>query len=87
MRATAWPRGVACLVWIVADEDAAMVTALAEVAKQAGVVDDVVDTEPAAKAALRWLEQQPEPVLIVLDNALDPDAVAPWLPRQGNVET
>ncbi|MFC4148003.1 FxSxx-COOH system tetratricopeptide repeat protein [Micromonospora mangrovi] len=76
----------ACLVWIVADDAAAVVTALAEVAKQAGVTDDVVDTEPAAKAALRWLEQLRAPALIVLDNAVAPDVVTPWLPQRGNVE-
>jgi hypothetical protein len=78
--------GVARVLWIVADEATAVVTSLADLARRAGVVDEVVDTEPTARTALRWLEQEPEPSLIVLDNAIDPDAIAPWLPRRGNAQ-
>ncbi|MFI7662990.1 FxSxx-COOH system tetratricopeptide repeat protein [Micromonospora parva] len=75
------------VVWVVADDVAAVVTSLADFARQAGAVDEVVDTEPAARTALRWLENEPERSVIVFDNALDADTIARWMPQRGNVHT
>ncbi|GAA3782285.1 hypothetical protein GCM10022225_83320 [Plantactinospora mayteni] len=78
-------RRLRLVLWIVAEDAAAIVTALAALAREVGLVDALVDADAAAKAALRWLEQRPSPSLVVLDNALDPDAVLRWLPRRGRV--
>ncbi|MEU5674740.1 FxSxx-COOH system tetratricopeptide repeat protein [Micromonospora sp. NPDC047753] len=75
---------VARVLWIVADDVAAVITSLADFARQAGAVDEVVDTEPAARTALRWLENESERSVIVFDNALDADAIARWMPQRGN---
>ncbi|WP_410818874.1 FxSxx-COOH system tetratricopeptide repeat protein [Micromonospora sp. 050-3] len=76
---------VARVLWIVADDVAAVVTSFADFARQAGAVDEVVDTEPAARTALRWLENESERSVVVFDNALDADAIARWMPQRGNV--
>ncbi|MEV4384304.1 tetratricopeptide repeat protein [Micromonospora sp. NPDC049580] len=76
-------RRLRLVLWVVAEDAAAITTALAAVACEVKLVDTVVDADAAAKAALRWIEQRTSPSLIVLDNALDPDAVLPWLPRRG----
>ncbi|RAK29697.1 tetratricopeptide repeat protein [Actinoplanes lutulentus] len=78
--------GIGRVIWIVAEDAAAIVTALAATALRCGIVDEIADTVPAARHALRWLEQQPDPTLLVLDNATDPDAILGWLPTTGNVE-
>ena len=71
------------VIWIVAEEPTAVVTSLAELARRAGIADETADVELVAKSALHWLEQTAEPALVVLDNAMDPDLVAPWLPQRG----
>jgi tetratricopeptide (TPR) repeat protein len=71
------------VIWIVAEEATAVITSLAELARRAGIADETVDVELIAKSALHWLERSAEPALVVLDNAMDPDLVAPWLPQRG----
>ena len=41
------------------------------------------DAPAAARAALDWIGRSPGPCLLVIDNATDPDEVAPWLPAAG----
>lgn len=74
------------VLWIVAEDPADVVVSLAELARQAGIAVDAVDAadvESVATSAVHWLEQSTEPILLVLDNALDPERIAPWLPQRG----
>ncbi|MGC5565527.1 FxSxx-COOH system tetratricopeptide repeat protein [Streptomyces sp. FR-108] len=75
------------VVWIVAEEPGQVVAGLNEVADAAGIRGGIQDAELAAAAARQWLEQLGEPALLVLDNVVDPDEVARWLPRTGQTRT
>ncbi|MDN3028365.1 FxSxx-COOH system tetratricopeptide repeat protein [Streptomyces sp. S.PB5] len=75
------------VAWIVAEEPGQVVAGLDELADAAGVKGGIQDAELAAAAARRWLEQLREPALLVLDNVVDPDEVARWLPRFGLTHT
>lgn len=72
------------VVWVVADDPANVVSALVDIAKASGLADEVVDARITAKEALRHLEDVKTEVLFVFDNAVDVDAVEPWLPRRGS---
>jgi tetratricopeptide (TPR) repeat protein len=39
--------------------------------------------EPALAAVMEWLRQEGEGILLIFDNATDPDALKPYLPRGG----
>lgn len=78
-----WP----VVAWIVAEEPGQVVAGLDELAEAAGIKGGIQDAELAAAAARRWLEQLEDPSLVVLDNVLDPDEVARWLPRTGQSRT
>lgn len=75
------------VAWIVAEEPGQVVAGLDELAEAAGIKGGIQDAELSAATARRWLEQLEEPALLVLDNVVDPDEVARWLPRTGRVHT
>jgi tetratricopeptide (TPR) repeat protein len=75
------------VVWIVAEVPGQVVAGLDELADAAGVKGGIQDAQLAAAAAQRWLERLQEPALLVLDNVVDPDEVARWLPRAGPTRT
>ncbi|MFF5001938.1 FxSxx-COOH system tetratricopeptide repeat protein [Streptomyces phaeochromogenes] len=75
------------VVWIVAEGPGQVVAGLDELAEAAGIRGGIQDAQLAAAAARQWLEQLPEPALLVLDNVVDPDEVARWLPRTGQTRT
>ncbi|MEU6679103.1 FxSxx-COOH system tetratricopeptide repeat protein [Streptomyces sp. NPDC046925] len=75
------------VVWIVAETPGQVVAGLDELAEAAGVKGGIQDAQLAAAAARRWLEQLRQPALLVLDNVVDPDEVARWLPRTGPTRT
>ncbi|WP_371525506.1 FxSxx-COOH system tetratricopeptide repeat protein [Streptomyces sp. NBC_01283] len=79
--------GWSVVVWIVAEVPGQVVAGLDEVADVAGVKGGIQDAQLAAAAARRWLERLRQPALLVLDNVVDPDEVAPWLPRTGPTRT
>ncbi|WP_371352360.1 FxSxx-COOH system tetratricopeptide repeat protein [Streptomyces malaysiensis] len=79
--------GWRAVAWIVAEEPGQVVAGLDELAGAAGVKGGIQDAELAAAAARRWLERLPEPALLVLDNVVDPDEAARWLPRTGQTRT
>lgn len=75
------------VAWIVAEEPGQVVAGLDNLAEAVGIRGGIQDAERAATAARQWLEQLPEPALLVLDNVVDPDEVARWLPRAGRTRT
>ncbi|TXS46126.1 hypothetical protein EAO75_25555 [Streptomyces sp. uw30] len=75
------------VAWIVAEEPGQIVAGLDNLAEATGVKAGIQDAQRAATAARRWLEQLPGPALLVLDNVVDPDEVAEWLPRVGQTRT
>ncbi|MER6130615.1 FxSxx-COOH system tetratricopeptide repeat protein [Streptomyces sp. NPDC001815] len=75
------------VVWIVAEGPGQVVAGLDELAEAAGIRGGIQDAQLAATAARQWLEQLPEPALLVLDNVVDPDEVTRWLPRTGQTRT
>lgn len=75
------------VAWIVAEEPGQVVAGLDDLAEAAGIKGGIQDAQLAAAAARRWLERLPEPALLVLDNVVDPDQVARWLPRTGRTRT
>jgi tetratricopeptide (TPR) repeat protein len=81
--ADGWP----VVVWINAEDPAAVVAALAELAGALGVRGPAQDAALAAAAARQWLEHTSASALLVFDNALDPDDLARWLPRTGRAQT
>ncbi|MWA15655.1 FxSxx-COOH system tetratricopeptide repeat protein [Streptomyces sp. BA2] len=75
------------VVWIVAEVPGQVVAGLDELADAAGVKGGIQDAQLSAAAARRWLEGLRQPALLVLDNVVDPDEVARWLPRTGPTRT
>jgi hypothetical protein len=70
------------VAWINADNIAAILDGLAQVAIAAGIPTG--DDQPAATRAVRhWLEADGEQFLIVFDNAPEPDTLRPYLPAVG----
>ncbi|MET9890474.1 FxSxx-COOH system tetratricopeptide repeat protein [Streptomyces sp. NPDC006465] len=75
------------VAWIIAEEPGQIVAGLDNLAEAAGIKGGIQDAERAAMAVRQWLERLPEPALLVLDNVVDPDEVARWLPRAGQTRT
>jgi tetratricopeptide (TPR) repeat protein/transcriptional regulator with XRE-family HTH domain len=72
-------------LWITAPSEEAILSSFAAVA-------DLLPTHPAsgekdqrkvARAVIEWLEQCPEPWLLIFDNADDLSLLGPYLPRRG----
>ncbi|MFE9449463.1 tetratricopeptide repeat protein [Streptomyces sp. NPDC006739] len=80
--AEGWP----VVAWITAESRGQLTSGLAELADQLGVREAGDDTAAAAQAALTWIGRNPDPCLLVLDNATDPDEVARWLPTAGRAQ-
>ena len=77
--------GGSVVVWVVAEDRSQIITSLVDLAREIGAAEAVVDTQRAARTALRWLTETRESALVVLDNAVDPDFVTHWLPDGGAV--
>ncbi|MFE7836425.1 FxSxx-COOH system tetratricopeptide repeat protein [Streptomyces sp. NPDC057474] len=77
-----WP----VVAWITAENTGQLTSGLAELADQLGAREAGVDAAKAARAALTWIGRNPDPCLLVLDNATDPDEVAGWLPTAGRAQ-
>ncbi|MFI1439139.1 tetratricopeptide repeat protein [Streptomyces fructofermentans] len=77
-----WP----VVAWITAENRGQLTSGLAELAVQLGVREPDDDATTAARAALTWIGRNPDPCLLVLDNATDPDEVAQWLPTVGRAQ-
>ncbi|MEU7379676.1 hypothetical protein AB0A91_06600 [Streptomyces sp. NPDC042207] len=77
-----WP----VVAWITAESSGRLTSGLAELAEQLGVREAGDDTVSGAQAALIWIVRNPDPCLLVLDNATDPDEVARWLPTAGRAQ-
>ncbi|MFE0509558.1 FxSxx-COOH system tetratricopeptide repeat protein [Streptomyces sp. NPDC058964] len=77
-----WP----IVAWITAENRGQLTSGLAELADQLGVREPGDDATTAARAALTWIGRNPDPCLLVLDNATDPDEVAQWLPTVGRAQ-
>ncbi|UUU22029.1 FxSxx-COOH system tetratricopeptide repeat protein [Streptomyces sp. DSM 40750] len=77
-----WP----VVAWITAENSGQLMSGLAELADQLGVREAGDDAAKAARAALTWIGRNPDPCLLVLDNATDPDEVAGWLPTAGRAQ-
>lgn len=77
-----WP----VVAWITAESSGQLTSGLAELADQLGVREAGDATTEAARAALTWIVRNPDPCLLVLDNATDPDEVARWLPTAGRAQ-
>src|SRR5262249_14804416 len=70
--------------WCTAETSAGLLSALADLAVTLGVATtDDADVEKAAKAALRRLDEQRSPWLLVYDNVVSPDDIADLLPSAG----
>ncbi len=78
--------GWAVVAWITAENSGQLTSGLAELADQLGVREPEHDAVTAARAALTWVGRNPDPCLLVLDNATDPDEVARWLPTAGRAQ-
>jgi hypothetical protein len=74
-----WP----VVVWLTGETPDQIPTALAELAAQLGLLSTDADTATAAKVARGWLESTVDPALLVVDNAIRPDDISPWLPTVG----
>ncbi|WP_159061525.1 FxSxx-COOH system tetratricopeptide repeat protein [Streptomyces europaeiscabiei] len=77
-----WP----VVAWITAENSGQLTSGLAELADQLGAREAGDDTAKAARAALTWIGRNPDPCLMVLDNATDPDEVVRWLPTAGRAQ-
>ncbi|MGW4516303.1 FxSxx-COOH system tetratricopeptide repeat protein [Streptomyces sp. NPDC004393] len=77
-----WP----VVAWITAEDGGQLTSGLAELAAQLGVRAADDDAPAAARAALTWIARNPEPCLLVLDNATDPDEIAGLLPTAGRAQ-
>ena len=70
--------------WVAAEQEATLITDLAHLARAAQVADADTKDIDAAPAAIRWLRGEAR-WLLIFDNAVDPAALAPWLPGAGHV--
>lgn len=77
-----WP----VVAWINGETRGQLVSGLAELAAQLGVREAGEDAETSARAALTWIGRADDRCLLVVDNAVDPDEVAGWLPTAGRAE-
>ncbi|MGV9244806.1 FxSxx-COOH system tetratricopeptide repeat protein [Streptomyces sp. NPDC003710] len=77
-----WP----VVAWITAEDGGQLTSGLAELAAQLGVRAADDDAPAAARAALTWIARNPDPCLLVLDNATDPDEIAGRLPTAGRAQ-
>ena len=69
------------VAWVNAEDPAGMLTGLAEVAAALGL--DAGDAQAAGRAVRHRLEADGDRCLLVLDNAVDPDLLRPFLPAGG----
>src|SRR5262249_54912686 len=71
------------MLWARADSEAALSSSFSEIARQLDLPEkDAQDPREAHEAVKRWLENSTA-WLLVLDNADQPQALQPWLPRHG----
>lgn len=70
--------------WVDAESQASLIDGLAEIAKRLNVADPRGDSLRSAERLRDHLATWTGTGLIVFDNAVDPDAVAAFLPRSGN---
>ncbi|MBW4721929.1 tetratricopeptide repeat protein [Saccharothrix obliqua] len=77
-----WP----VVAWIGAETPDLVLAGLAELSVRLGVRAPQDDVRSAAMRVRSWLENRPEPALLVFDNATDPDAIGPYIPASGSTE-
>ncbi|MFJ5259652.1 FxSxx-COOH system tetratricopeptide repeat protein [Streptomyces sp. NPDC088387] len=77
-----WP----VVAWITAENSGQLTRGLADLADQLEVREAGDDEPTAARAALTWIGRNPDPCLLVLDNATDPDEVLGRLPTAGRAQ-
>ena len=76
-----WP----VVAWIPAEAEDQISSGLAELSDLRGLRRAETDSSTAARDALRWLQHQTGPCLLVYDNVADPDLIGRWLPSVGNL--
>ncbi len=72
--------GCPVVAWVSGKTVPTLLTDLAALAGVLGVADPEGDSEKSARSLRRVLQSRSEPALLVVDNAVDPLAVAPFLP-------
>jgi len=72
--------GCPVVAWVSGETVPTLLTDLAAVAEELGVADPEGDSEKSARHLRRALQSRSEPALLVVDNAANPAAVAPFLP-------
>jgi hypothetical protein len=72
------------VAWVNAENTAAVLGGLAEVAAALGLDEGTGDAEAAGRAVRRRLEAGGDRCLLVFDNAADPQDLLPFLPAAGN---
>lgn len=80
MRGFAPPRGCQLVGWASAATAQRLWSDLAEIATAVGVADPEGDSKKSAQRLRTYLQGRPDLSVLVIDNAVDPDAVRPLLP-------
>ncbi|MCP4968134.1 MAG: TIR domain-containing protein [bacterium] len=73
--------------WVRAESPSLLAADLAVLADVVGVAVEPEDQEQTARNVVRWFETTTLSWLLVLDNAVEPDSVDPWIPMSGNGQT
>lgn len=68
--------------WVNAETEQGLTRSLAALARHIGQAVEKTRDADAARAALTWLSTQPDPALIIYDNAADPGLLRHWLPGE-----
>ncbi|MBO3749986.1 tetratricopeptide repeat-containing protein [Streptosporangiaceae bacterium NEAU-GS5] len=71
------------VAWLHAETPEQLRGSLDLMAAELGLRSDTDDADAVARKIRIWLGQRPDPCLVVFDNAVDPDALAPVLPAHG----
>ncbi len=75
--------GCPLVAWVSAETTDTLVTGLAEVARAVGVADPEGDSIVSARRLRAELQTRDQPAVLVIDNAVDADAVRRFLPVTG----
>jgi tetratricopeptide (TPR) repeat protein len=75
--------GVPIVAWIPAEEPGKMLSALAEVAVRIGAAARDDDSQRAATLLRDALAARDDAAVLIFDNAVDPEAIRPYLPGSG----
>lgn len=71
------------VAWLHAETVEQLHASVDQMAAELGLRNDADDAATVARKVRAWLQERREPYLVVVDNATDPDLLAPLLPSHG----